>query len=88
MCVKVGVVRLSPRWFQPDMLLIREMVGGGLPSLLRNGVGSVAVTCVNLAANPFGRCGDRGHGDRQPHRADRQLDDRRFRAGVPAGVRL
>ncbi|WP_337647528.1 MATE family efflux transporter [Bifidobacterium pullorum] len=54
MCVKVGVVRLSPRWFQPDMLLIREMIGGGLPSLLRNGVGSVAVTCVNLAANPFG----------------------------------
>ena len=53
MCVKVGVVRLSPRWFQPDMLLIREMIGGGLPSLLRNGVGSVAVTCVNLAANPF-----------------------------------
>ena len=36
------------------MRLIREMSGGGLPSLLRNGVGSVAVTCVNLAANPFG----------------------------------
>lgn len=54
MCVKVGVVRLSPRWCRPDMLLIREIIGGGLPSLLRNGVGSVAVTCVNLAANPFG----------------------------------
>lgn len=54
MCVRVGVVKLSPRWFRPDMLLVREVVGGGLPSLLRNGVGSVAVTCVNLAANPFG----------------------------------
>lgn len=54
MCVRVGVVRLSPRRFSPDMLLIREIIGGGLPSLLRNGVGSVSVTCVNLAANPFG----------------------------------
>lgn len=54
MCVKAGVVKLSARRCRPDALLVREIVGGGLPSLLRNGVGSVAVTCVNLAANPFG----------------------------------
>ncbi|MBT1166064.1 MATE family efflux transporter [Bifidobacterium simiarum] len=54
MCRKVAVLKLTPREFRPDPLLIREVIGGGLPSLLRQSVGSVAVTCVNLAANPFG----------------------------------
>ncbi|PLS32021.1 MATE family efflux transporter [Bifidobacterium margollesii] len=54
MCRKVAVLKLTPRELKADPLLIREVIGGGLPSLLRQSVGSVAVTCVNIAANPFG----------------------------------
>lgn len=54
MSVRFGVVRLDPRRCRPDVLLCREIVGGGLPSLIRQSAGSVATTCVNIAANPFG----------------------------------
>lgn len=33
---------------------LREIVGGGLPSLFRQGLGSVATTTLNIAANPYG----------------------------------
>lgn len=49
-----SVIRLSFHSFKPSVLLIREILGGGLPSLVRQGASSIAVTCVNLAANPFG----------------------------------
>ncbi|WP_101452564.1 MATE family efflux transporter [Bifidobacterium thermophilum] len=52
--VRRGVVTLDVRNSRPDMLLVREIIGGGMPSLLRQGAGSLATTCVNLAANPFG----------------------------------
>lgn len=52
--VRRGVVRLDLCNGKPDMLLVREIIGGGMPSLLRQGAGSLATTCVNLAANPFG----------------------------------
>lgn len=51
---KYSVVRLSAHQCKPDVLLLREILGGGLPSLVRQGASSIAVTCVNLAANPFG----------------------------------
>ncbi|MFT8531682.1 MATE family efflux transporter [Bifidobacterium aquikefiri] len=51
---KFSVVALSYRQFRPNVLLVREILGGGLPSLVRQSAGSIAVTCVNLAANPFG----------------------------------
>lgn len=51
---KFGVMKLSLRNCKPDMLLMREVAGGGLPSLIRQGAGSISVTCVNIAANPFG----------------------------------
>ncbi|WP_033492884.1 MATE family efflux transporter [Bifidobacterium biavatii] len=51
---KFGVMKLSLRNCRPDALLMREIVGGGLPSLVRQGAGSIATTCVNIAANPFG----------------------------------
>lgn len=54
MAVRFGVIRLSIRNARPDVLLVREIIGGGLPSLIRQGAGSISVTCVNLAANPFG----------------------------------
>nr|WP_274619140.1 MATE family efflux transporter [Bifidobacterium amazonense] len=51
---RFGVMKLSLRNCRPDALLMREIVGGGLPSLVRQGAGSIATTCVNIAANPFG----------------------------------
>ncbi|KAB7790672.1 MATE efflux family protein [Bifidobacterium leontopitheci] len=51
---RFGVMKLSLRNCRPDTLLMREVCGGGLPSLLRQGAGSIATTCVNIAANPFG----------------------------------
>ncbi len=33
---------------------LREITGGGLPSLFRQGLGSVATTTLNIAANPYG----------------------------------
>nr|WP_217625339.1 MULTISPECIES: MATE family efflux transporter [Bifidobacterium] len=51
---KFGVMKLSLRNCKPDVLLVREIIGGGLPSLVRQGAGSIATTCVNIAANPFG----------------------------------
>ncbi|NMM94617.1 MATE family efflux transporter [Bifidobacterium sp. DSM 109957] len=51
---KYGVIKLSLRQCRPDTLLVREILGGGLPSLVRQGAGSIATTCVNIAANPFG----------------------------------
>nr|WP_217625162.1 MATE family efflux transporter [Bifidobacterium sp. SO4] len=54
MSAKFGVLKLSLRNCKPDPLLLREIAGGGLPSLVRQGAGSIATTCVNIAANPFG----------------------------------
>lgn len=33
---------------------LREIVGGGLPSLFRQGLGSLATVTLNVAANPYG----------------------------------
>ncbi|HJF17850.1 MAG TPA: MATE family efflux transporter [Aeriscardovia aeriphila] len=49
-----GIVRIHLSNYKPDMPLIREMIGGGIPSLIRNGMLSIAVIAVNVAANPFG----------------------------------
>ena len=54
MSARFGVLKLSLRRCRPDVLLVREIIGGGLPSLVRQAAGSIAVTCVNIAANPFG----------------------------------
>ena len=54
MSARFGVMKLSLRNCRPDVLLMREVAGGGLPSLIRQGAGSISVTCVNIAANPFG----------------------------------
>ena len=88
MCVKVGVVRLSPAMVPAGHAAHPgdDRRGTAVAAAQRRGVGGR--DCVNLAANPFGDAAIAAMGDRQPHRVDRQLDDRRFRTRVPAGVRL
>lgn len=45
-------IRLKNVRFHRERL--REIAGGGLPSLFRQGLGSVATTTLNIAANPYG----------------------------------
>ena len=40
--------------FRPRRALYKEIVRGGAPSLLRQGLGSVATICLNLAAGAYG----------------------------------
>ena len=51
---KVGTVRLSIRYFRPSMKMMRMITNGGLPSLCRQSVTSVAMISLNNAALPFG----------------------------------
>lgn len=45
--IKLGMLRLRRSHFA-------DIVRGGLPSLLRQGIASLAVVCMNLAAKPYG----------------------------------
>lgn len=45
-------IRLRSVRFRKERL--REILGGGLPSLFRQGLGSVATMTLNIAANPYG----------------------------------
>ncbi|MDO4287750.1 MAG: MATE family efflux transporter [Eubacterium sp.] len=42
------------RNFSPSLARYEAIVGGGLPSLCRQGLASVATICLNTAAGPFG----------------------------------
>ena len=53
-CNKVGIVKIRLRNFKPSLQNFGMINNGGLPSLLRQGVGSVASVCLNVAAKPFG----------------------------------
>ena len=47
-------VKIRLRCFRPRIHHYASIIQGGLPSLLRQGIASVAVICVNLAAKPHG----------------------------------
>lgn len=49
-----GGVPIRPKLFSPSKMRFSAIVGGGLPSLLRQGLGSVAIACLNTASGPFG----------------------------------
>ena len=49
-----GNIPISVRYVAPSRKLFREIVAGGLPSLFRQGTGSVATICLNVAAGAFG----------------------------------
>jgi len=53
-CNGKGNVGIRLRNFTPSLFLYREMVRGGLPSLLRQGLQSVATILLNHAAGAFG----------------------------------
>lgn len=49
-----GGVPIHPRFFSPSLSRYQAVMSGGLPSLCRQGLASVSVICLNLAAGPYG----------------------------------
>lgn len=49
-----NTVKISFKAFRPNLKSVGNIIFGGLPSLWRQGLGSVAVICLNLTAKPFG----------------------------------
>ena len=47
-------IHISYRKFHPDGAAFLEILRGGIPSLLRQGLASVAVICLNFAAGGYG----------------------------------
>lgn len=47
-------VKIRLKHFRPRVAHFANIIRGGLPSLLRQSIASVAVICLNLAAKPFG----------------------------------
>lgn len=51
---KGGNIRISFRNFKPSWTLYKEMFRGGIPSLCRQGLASIAQICLNHSAGAFG----------------------------------
>lgn len=51
---KSDAITVSLKKFKPSLKVYREMFAGGMPSLARQGLGSVAATCLNFSAKAFG----------------------------------
>ena len=49
-----GNIRIRLSCFAPTLRYFREMLRGGLPSLARQGLNSLATVCLNLAAGNYG----------------------------------
>lgn len=49
-----GNIRIHYRNFTPTIAFIKEIIGGGTPSLARQGLASVATMLLNLAAGVYG----------------------------------
>lgn len=47
-------IRIKIKSFTPSLYYYKEMLAGGTPSLFRQGLASVATTCLNVVANPYG----------------------------------
>ena len=49
-----GNLRLNLKDFSPSLKYYQNIVKGGAPSLFRQGLGSFAIVCLNLMADPYG----------------------------------
>ena len=47
-------IQIRLRLFSPSRKRYLALAGGGIPSLCRQGLASIAVTCLNTAARPYG----------------------------------
>lgn len=53
-CSRGENIHIRLRNFRPGLHIYRRIFGGGLPSLCRQGLASVAAVLLNLAAKPYG----------------------------------
>lgn len=51
--LKSDAINISPRYFRPSVAVYKKLVKGGLPSLARQGLGSVSTVMLNSAAKAF-----------------------------------
>ena len=79
----------------PSWSILKEIIAGGIPSLVRQGLGAVSTMVMNNLAGGYERlrrglrgCGHCGHVHRDPAQLLCRVRDHRFRPGVPARVRL
>ena len=49
-----GGIPIRLKLFSPSPARFLAIAGGGVPSLCRQGLASIAITCLNTAARPFG----------------------------------
>ena len=54
LCNAKSSIRISLRFFRPSRVHYEAITRSGLPSLLRQGVASIAFICLNVCAKPFG----------------------------------
>ncbi|MDE8698371.1 hypothetical protein PZH42_31150, partial [Bacteroides cellulosilyticus] len=48
------IVRIRFKNFTPSLAFIKEIIGGGTPSLARQGLASIATILLNVAAGAYG----------------------------------
>ncbi|MBQ2802789.1 MAG: MATE family efflux transporter [Lachnospiraceae bacterium] len=53
MCLRGGNIRIQLKNFHPSAYYLSELTKGGLPSLFRQGLGSVAQICMNHSAGAY-----------------------------------
>lgn len=53
-CNKYGNLPIRLKLFSPSLSRYRAILGGGLPSLCRQGLASAAIICLNQASGPYG----------------------------------
>lgn len=51
---KGGNIRIRISYLRVSLARLQTITGGGLPSLFRQGLGSISVVALNLAARPYG----------------------------------
>lgn len=54
LCNKKGIVKILFRNFNPSIANLTEILKGGLPSLFRQGIASIATICLNQLAGAYG----------------------------------
>lgn len=54
LCRRKGNIRIRPRNFSPSLTVYKEILRGGLPSLLRQGLASVSALAINQFARVYG----------------------------------
>mgnify|MGYP000208289873 CR=1 FL=1 len=81
-----GNIRIRYRNFTPTLAFIKEIIGGGTPSLTRQGLASVATILLNVAAGAYGDAAIAGDVHCDAYLYVYQCFPNWFRARLPTGI--